>query len=130
MTLLETIHSLTTMADKIIFIIAVVFIGWLYFHYWLSTDRGTFALITYNNTPIMRINLQQDKKFTVKGYLGVTEVEVDQGRIRFLQSPCRGKHCIHAGWLSRAGDFVACLPNHLTIQVFSENNEQFDAISY
>jgi hypothetical protein len=50
-------------------------------------------------------------------------------RVRFLASPCRGKQCIRSGWLAHEGDFAACLPNGVAVEVLGPERG-LDAINY
>lgn len=53
----------------------------------------------------------------VEGPLGTTIVEVVGGRAHVISSPCPDKVCIHMGWLQRVGDYSACLPNRVLVEV-------------
>ena len=56
----------------------------------------------------------------VEGPLGITVVEVDGARAHVVSSPCPDKICIRMGWLERAGDYAACLPNRVLVEVGGE----------
>lgn len=54
------------------------------------------------------------KEFTVGGkYTAV--IQMKQDRVRVKSSTCPSKDCVHTGWISRPGQSIICLPNHLTI---------------
>lgn len=53
----------------------------------------------------------------VEGPLGTTIVEVVGGRAHVVSSPCPDKVCVHMGWLQRVGDYSACLPNRVLVEV-------------
>ncbi|HEX7047979.1 MAG TPA: NusG domain II-containing protein [Gammaproteobacteria bacterium] len=71
----------------------------------------------------------EDRKFSVAGPLGETVIEIHDGRARIVQSPCRKKICIRAGWLDAAGDVAACVPNRVSIALLG-NDPRFDAINF
>lgn len=51
----------------------------------------------------------------------------ENGRIRFDSSDCPDKICVNTGWLNRAGQSAACLPNKTLIVI--EGSAELDAIS-
>ena len=42
-------------------------------------------------------------------------LQVEPGRICFLRGHCPDQTCAEAGWLSRAGQTAACLPNRTVV---------------
>jgi len=45
------------------------------------------------------------------------EIEIDGGRARVIDSPCRDRLCVHAGWLERPGDVAVCLPRRVIVEI-------------
>ena len=76
--------------------------------------------------------LNRNATYRVPGSLGISEVEVRDGRVRFVSSPCRGKQCVHSGWAQRGGEFVACLPNRVSFTVLGAgaHGDYYDSISF
>ncbi len=74
-------------------------------------------------------NLQNDQKITVKGKLGDSIIEVHDGRVRMLSSPCNGKICVLSGWHQHGGDSIVCLPNKVSVSLISQQ-ERFDGINF
>ncbi len=54
---------------------------------------------------------------------------VEKGRIRFLESDCRDKICVQAGWLTKAGDKAVCMPAKTIIKINGES-QQTDSIAF
>lgn len=61
--------------------------------------------------------LERDARLQVSGPLGVTGVEVREGRVHIDQSPCESKQCVHMGWVGPEVGWVACLPNRVFVRV-------------
>lgn len=74
--------------------------------------------------------LEQNVDFDLAGPLGDTHVEIEDGRIRVTESPCREKICIAAGWASRSGEWIACLPNRIFIRVEGGEGTGVDAQTF
>ncbi len=56
------------------------------------------------------------------GPLGVTDVQVQAktgqpSQVWVSDSPCKNKICIEMGKISRVGQWVACLPNHVFVRI-------------
>jgi hypothetical protein len=122
---------MTTVADRIIIGLALTLIAWLYLRYWITGSQpADYAVILVTNHAPQRVPLQYPQLLHIQGRLGESLIEVAHGQIRFLASPCRGKQCIHTGWLTKGGDFMACLPNQVSIELQSAETAEFDAIAY
>jgi len=67
----------------------------------------------------------------VKRVIGIPgdTVEIHDGAVRFVSSPCAGKLCVHAGWLKNGNDFTACLPNRVSIAVIG-GSEGYDSVNF
>lgn len=57
--------------------------------------------------------LAENRVIVVPGPLGDTILEIRDGAVRFVDSPCRDKICVAAGELSATGQWAACLPNRV-----------------
>ena len=57
--------------------------------------------------------LAEDRTITVSGPLGETILEIQDGAVRFVDSPCRDRICVAAGELAATGQWAACLPNRV-----------------
>ncbi len=115
--------------DKIVLVGAVVFVGWLYSLIWFSDGHGDFAQISIDDKEQQLISLSENRILKMEGEVGISELEINDGKIRFLRSPCTNKICVHAGWLQRGGEFAACLPNRVAVEIVA-NNTLFDSINF
>jgi len=118
-----------TRADIMVLVTAIVLLPFLYIHLWAADSPGQqVRIISGSNKPIV-MSLAQAKTITVHGMLGDSIIEIKQGKARFKYSPCRNKVCIHSGWLHTGGEFTACLPNRVSLQVIGKDN-RYDAINF
>jgi len=56
-------------------------------------------------------------------------VSVAGGRVCVMESNCPNQCCVHAGWKSRAGDIIICVPNRVVVTVVGDGNP-YDALAY
>ncbi len=52
-----------------------------------------------------------------EGPLGISVVEIRDGAVRMVSSPCPDETCVAVGSISKAGQWIACLPNQVFIYV-------------
>jgi hypothetical protein len=62
-----------------------------------------------------RFPISTDRVERFAGPRGDTIVAISGGTARVLDSPCPDKICVAAGSISRTGQFIACLPNRVSI---------------
>lgn len=82
--------------------------------------NGTrIAVVKQNDRVIRRIDLDkvgQPETIILEGdYRNV--VEVQKGRIRFLESSCPDLICVNMGWLDEVNEMAVCLPNKAIIKI-------------
>lgn len=55
---------------------------------------------------------------------GAITIEVVPGKgVHISESNCPERVCVHAGWVGRPGETIACLPNKLLVEIEGENAE-------
>ena len=94
-----------------------------------SDAASVAAEVVVAGHPVETIDLGRDGEVEVQGRMGPSRLLVQDGRVRFTASPCRGKQCIRSGWLAHEGDFAACLPNGVAVEVLGPERG-LDAINY
>lgn len=118
-----------TRADWLAVIMAIALLPGLYSHYWGGSGPGEAVRISAGGQADITVPLTSNRRFTVHGPLGDSIIEVHDGRVRFLSSPCRGKQCVHTGWLAHAGDLAACLPNGIMVSI-TGRDRRYDSINF
>jgi hypothetical protein len=74
-------------------------------------------------------DLSQTRELHVHGPKGEAIISIDKGKVRFKQSPCTNKYCVHQGWLSRTGQVAICLPNQISLQLIGAKMP-YDTLNY
>jgi hypothetical protein len=109
--------------------ISIIIIG--LFTFFAYRDRGNNLRIhihTAEEEWVFPIN--QEETLTIEGPLGETVIRIEEESVRVLSSPCKQKTCIAAGRISRAGSWIACLPNRVFIRIEGTDKEEVDAGTY
>lgn len=118
-----------TRADWLVIIFASAMLPILYANLWGSTEPAHFVKVSNSQRVVEQKSLAADQQFAVAGDLGQSTLEVKQGKVRFVDSPCRAKVCIHAGWIHSSGQILACVPNGVLVELGGGTSE-FDSINF
>lgn len=114
--------------DWLLIILTLVLSVGLYFtfDYFFGQAGGT-ANIYYDNRLVASLDLSTNDKVTLekKKYpllLDDLEVEVKDGKVRISKETSPNNICSKQGWSSSPISPLVCLPNHVYVQIESENN--------
>ena len=119
-----------TTADRLLLGLVTIGLLALYGRYWSPADAAPGQRVRISSPAgVEVVPLAGDRVVELDGPLGRTRIEIHDGRIRFVSSPCHGKQCIHAGWLHEAGEFAACLPNRISLTVLGRLGG-YDSINF
>ena len=80
----------------------------------VETESGTFAY-----------SMNENGIYSFEGPLGITEIEIKDGRARVVSSPCRNGLCMQSGWSST----LCCLPNRIIATTRLNGEGGVDAVS-
>lgn len=61
--------------------------------------------------------LNRDARYDIEAVGYTIHLEVAEGRVRFVDSPCPDHLCEGFGWLSKEGDWAACLPARAALHI-------------
>lgn len=72
-------------------------------------------------------SLENDGIFEIQGSEGITSIQIENHKVRIIDSPCPNKTCINQGW----GKTIVCLPNNVIVTTKEAENGEggFDEIS-
>ena len=121
--------SLVRPADAVVVALAALLVGAAWAALWRDSGPAQYAQVSAPGAPAQRLELARDTTLDVQGRRGASRLEVRDGRVRFVDSPCVGRLCVHAGWLARSGQVAACLPNGVVVEVMGGDRE-FDALTF
>jgi len=116
------------LGDWVIVLASLVCIVWLFKTLW-HNEPASKLRIRQGNTIYGTFSLAQTKTMHVHGPLGMATITIEQGKVRFQQSPCHNQYCVHQGWLNKMGQVAICLPNQLSIELLGAK-KPFDTLNY
>lgn len=118
-----------TRADRILVTLLAITLPFLYWQLWSGNQPASYLLINSDEYPHRTELLTSEQTIHVAGPIGNSIIEISDGRTRFISSPCATRACIHSGWLSRIGEFAACIPNRVSLTLAGRHPD-FDAINF
>ena len=108
----------------LVLLLAAASFLWLY----VGAGPGSRAVVTTPDGERV-LPLSQNTELVITGKDGIElTLEVTDGRIRFRQSGCPDKICVHSGWLSKRGQTAACLPAGVSVRIEGGDGE-LDAVA-
>ena len=106
---------------NLLFTLAVLAAALLLF--WFSrrgANPGVIARLQYDDgAKTLDISLQEDARYDLESGDYTIHLEVKDGAIAFVDSPCPDHLCENYVWLSREGDWAACLPARASLTIVS-----------
>lgn len=103
-------------------VLAIVLVSAIVLMLNTSVSKGEVVVIDADGKRY-EYSLKKNNVYSVEGPLGFTEVEVNDGKVRIIDSPCPGKTCVEQGWTSP----IVCLPNKIVVTVLDYG--EFDAVA-
>nr|WP_269446110.1 NusG domain II-containing protein [Caldisericum exile] len=97
-----------------------------------NRNSSKYVVVMADGKLYQKIPLLKDLKksiIMVKSNEGYLYLEIEQDRVRVIDSTCPDKLCIKQGWISNIGETIVCLPNRITISIVG-GNVSVDSISY
>lgn len=88
-----------------------------------TADR---VLIKQAGQTFLETNLRLNRIIPVPGPLGLTQVEIRDGRVRVKADPSPRQLCVKQGWL-QAGQAAICLPNRVSVEL---GRAAYDSLNY
>lgn len=114
--------------DLVVLALGASCVGASYAAFWGDRTAGTEAAVFVDKEQVALLDLSADGDHDVGGRIGTSVLRVQAGRVRFIDSPCPGRICVHSGWLARSGEVAACLPNSVVVEVQGGERE-YDAVN-
>ena len=98
-----------------IFILLLAVGIWIYPHL-KSDDEEKVCKISVNGEIVEEIPLSRDVEVKIDGCI----VKVEKGEVFVTDSTCPDKVCERTGKISKSGESVICVPNHISLEISGE----------
>ena len=84
----------------------------------INFDSGKkFALIKIDGEIVHKLDLSEEKIFTLETSGGKNIVEIKNGAVAVIEADCPDKICVRRGAIKNVGEVIACVPHKILIEV-------------
>lgn len=117
------------------FIIIFVILTSLSFVVFFALDdsyANKVALVRVDGEIVERLSLTDEnegKTFPIETRYGRNVILVENNSVRVIEASCPDLLDVKQGAISKNGQTIVCLPNHLVIEVVEESETELDGIS-
>ena len=106
-----------TRADKILALVVGLSVVGMVLYGRYTAEVGDVLIVELAGAAPATHALSDYGVLPVVGPLGASEIEIGPKGVRVLSAPCVHKICMRQGWMQRAGDVTACVPNGLVLRI-------------
>ncbi|MBC8283249.1 MAG: NusG domain II-containing protein [Nitrospinae bacterium] len=114
--------------DKVLIALCVLLNAGLFYYFGSGMGQGSWVVIEVDQKKVARYALTINRITHVEGPLGKTEIEINEGKVRILRSPCKLKVCIKSGYIQYADRISVCLPNRVVVRIEGISERGLDAV--
>lgn len=125
---MNSLRGLLKPGDLLVLAGACLLTAGFFLHAW-NRPAGSAIVVRAQGKVMVRAALERDADYAVQGTLGVSRIEVRQGRARVAADPGPRQVCVKQGWVSRAGEAALCLANQVSLEI-GGGERAFDTVTY
>ena len=85
---------------------------------------GNSVMISVDGKPTEIISLSTDSERVIKTENGTNIAVVKDGKVSVVDATCPDKLCQKHRPISKVGESIVCLPNKVTLRIFSQTSSQ------
>ena len=90
---------------------------------------GRTVVVEQDGEVLARCSIAVVDTLRIAGPLGVTTIQIAEGRARVLDAPCPHQLCVKTGAISKAGAMVVCVPNRVVVRIEGHSKDGVDAVT-
>lgn len=111
----------------IIVIIIFIIVSSFIFNHFFFYQTGMYVKIKVSGKEYQTIPLELDQTINIKNK---NTVVIKNNKVYITDSTCPDKLCQKQGKISKNGQQIICLPNQVTIEIITNQNNNIDTSSY
>ena len=89
-----------------------------------SRSSGNSVMISVDGKPTEIISLNEACERTIKTENGTNIIVIENGEVWVSDASCPDKLCKKHRPISKVGETIVCLPNKVTLRIFSQTSSQ------
>lgn len=93
----------------------------------LPKKAGDYVIIRVNGNEVAKYSLSQDGEYELNG--GTNVLRIENGKAYLVSANCPDHLCVKQGKVDQSGETIICLPNRLTVTVYSAEESEVELVS-
>lgn len=92
-----------------------------------SKKDGDYVVVRVNGVQVAKYSLSVDGDYELNG--GTNVLRIENGHAFLIYANCPDHLCMNEGKIDKNWETITCLPNRLTITVYTSNEGDIDFVS-
>ena len=119
---LDELSYLINSPKETISVISTYYLNHTSSSYISTIEKASQILLNYyENEVILKINLEEEKEYVVKGYNGDVKIKAGNGKIKVVEETSEKHLCSKQGYIKESYETIVCLPNKIVIKITSDD---------
>ncbi|MBQ2893798.1 MAG: NusG domain II-containing protein [Oscillospiraceae bacterium] len=93
----------------------------------LTKKDGDYVIVRVDGNEVAKYSLSQDGEYSLNG--GTNILRIENGKAYLVSANCPDHLCVKQGKIDQKGETITCLPNRLTVTVYSTQEGEVELVS-
>lgn len=93
----------------------------------LTKKDGDYVIVRVDGNEVAKYSLSQDGEYSLNG--GTNILRIEGGKAYLVSADCPDHLCVKQGKVDQSGETITCLPNRLTVTVYSTEEGEVELVS-
>ena len=87
-----------------------------------TKKEGDYVVVKVNGEEVAKYSLLEDGVYELNG--GTNILKIEDGKAFLIEASCPDHLCMNQGKIDQSGETITCLPNRLTVSVYSSDKNE------
>jgi hypothetical protein len=92
----------------------------------LTKEEGASVIVKVNGQEVAEYGLSENGEYELNG--GTNILRIEGGKAYLTDADCPDHLCVNQGKISKSGQTITCLPNRLTVTVYSADEGDVELV--
>lgn len=92
----------------------------------LIKEDGSYVIVRVDGVEVAKYSLSKDGKYELNG--GTNILRIEDNKAFLVYADCPDHLCVNQGKIDQSGETITCLPNRLTVTVYSSDEGEVELI--
>ena len=92
----------------------------------LTKEEGAYVVVRVDGQEVAKYSLSENGEYELNG--GTNILRIEDGKAYLTDADCPDHLCVNQGKISKSGETITCLPNRLTVTVYSADKSDVELV--